>query len=226
MINFAYDFSFLFKIIKYVLIPVLLVVTLTSFIIMVYSKKVKKKDIERYNYLVEFWTTLLAILIVGGLFAVTLGFSISLSNTIRMYDLVKGHELIYYLVLATPILPLVFLIVYVYKIILTVINKPSENDKINNNQEDENDDEDEIPSDYKVDFTQINNDSNKEIDNNEFDLEKLNQDTEEENKDTKEDDEILVLDEENNVDNYDITKDEIDNTNDSQDSIEEEIEIL
>lgn len=129
MVNFKYDFTFLLKMIKFVFLPVLAVVILTAFIIMIYSKKVKEKDIKKYNYLVEFWTTLLAIMVIGALLAVTIGFSISLSRAIEMYNLVKGNEVIYYIVLAIPLVPLLFLVIYIYRIIVVLINKPKEEKK-------------------------------------------------------------------------------------------------
>lgn len=124
MVDFKYDFAFLIKMIKYVFLPVLAVVILTAFIIFIYSRSVKKKDIKRYNYLVEFWTTFLAILIIGSLFAVTVGFSVSLSNAIRMYNLVEGHEVIYYLVLGCPLIPLLFLVIYIYRMVIVLLSKP------------------------------------------------------------------------------------------------------
>lgn len=129
MINFKYDFSFLFTMIKFVFLPVLAIVIVTAIIIFAYSKKVKQQDIKKYNYLVEFWTTLLAILIIGALFAITIGFSMSLSKAIEMYDLVKGNEIIYYLVLVTPIIPLIFLAIYIYRMIIVILNKPKETPK-------------------------------------------------------------------------------------------------
>ena len=129
MVNFKYDFTFLLKMIKFVFLPVLAVVILTAFIIMIYSKKVKGKAIKNYNYLVEFWTTLLAIMVIGALLAVTIGFSISLSRAIEMYNLVKGNEVIYYIVLAIPLVPLLFLVIYIYRIIVVLINKPKEEKK-------------------------------------------------------------------------------------------------
>ena len=130
MINFKYDFSFLLQMIKYVFLPVLMVVILTAFIIYIYSRKVKKEDIKRYNYVVEFWTTLLAILIIGALFAVTVGFALSLSDTIEMYNLVEGNEIIYYLVLGTPLIPLIFLVAYAYRFINVLLSKPKSEKKI------------------------------------------------------------------------------------------------
>ena len=130
MVDFKYDFSFLIKMIKFVFLPVLAIVILTAFIIMIYSKKVKQKDIQRYNYLVEFWTTLLAIMVIGALLAVTIGFSISLSESIKLYNLVEGNEVIYYIVSATPLIPLLFLVIYIYRMIIVLINKPKKQRKI------------------------------------------------------------------------------------------------
>ena len=130
MVDVKYDFSFLIKMIKFVFLPVLAIVILTAFIIMIYSKKVKQKDIQRYNYLVEFWTTLLAIMVIGALLAVTIGFSISLSESIKLYNLVEENEVIYYIVLATPLIPLLFLVIYIYRMIIVLINKPKKQRKI------------------------------------------------------------------------------------------------
>lgn len=124
MVDFKYDFAFLLKMVKYVFLPVLAVVIVTAFIIFIYSRKVKKQDMQKYNYLVDFWTTFLAILIISSLFAVTVGFSMSLSNAIRMYNLVQGHEVIYYLVVCSPIIPLIFLVIYVYRLVIVLLNKP------------------------------------------------------------------------------------------------------
>ena len=130
MINFKYDFAFLFKMIKYVFLPVLAVVVITAFIIFIYSRNVKKKDIKRYNYLVELWTTLLAMLIIGSLFAVTIGFAISFSNSIKMYNLVEGNEAIYYLAICSPLLPLLFLVIYIYRMIVIILSKPKKQKEI------------------------------------------------------------------------------------------------
>ena len=138
MISLKYDFDFLFKLVKYVFIPVLALALIMAIVIFVYSKHVKKKDIEHYNYLVEFWTTLLAILVIGGLFAITIGFAISLTNTIKNYDLVETYKIIYYLVLATPLVPFFFLVYYIYRIVVTVSNKPDPNEYENNIEEVEN----------------------------------------------------------------------------------------
>lgn len=149
MVDITYDYSFLLKMIKTVFLPLLLITFVIGFIIFIYSRKVKKTNIEKYNFIVDFFTNLLAIIIVGSLFAVTLGFSFSLIDTINAYDLKKGHEVIYYLVFLAPVLPFCFLFVYLYKMILLIISIPKnkkrkiDNDKnlssdVNNNSNSSN----------------------------------------------------------------------------------------
>lgn len=161
MVTYAYDYSFLLKTLKYIFLPILAVVIIVGFIVFMYSRKTKKENIEKYNYIIDLWTTLLAITVIGALFAITLGFSLSLTKTIRIYDLIKGHEIIYYLVIATPVVPLIFLCIYLYKFVVTIFNKPktaikNEEKKVQNIIKEPEDIEDNHDIDYNIDFTNFN----------------------------------------------------------------------
>ncbi len=161
MVSYTYDYSFLLKTLKYIFLPILAIVAIVGFIVFMYSRRTKKDNIEKYNYIIDLWTTLLAIAIIGGLFAVTLGFSLSLTNTIRSYDLIKGHEVVYYIVLSTPVVPLIFLFIYLYRFIVTVYNKPKTEEKNENKQESEETQKTEeykekYDVDYDIDFTKFN----------------------------------------------------------------------
>lgn len=136
MVDFKYDFTFLFKMFKFIFLPILALSILVGFIIFIYSRNVKKKDIKKYNYIVDFWTTFIAIWIIGALFAVTVGFSISLTRAMVMYKLVEANQLVYYLILATPLVPLLFLAIYMYRITVILINKPNNETKNQINEED------------------------------------------------------------------------------------------
>lgn len=127
------DFDFFLELIKYVFIPILLVVILISIAIFIYSKTIKEKDIKRYNYVVNFWTSLAAIVIVGALFAITIGFSRSLINSLIAYKLVESNKSFYYIVMALPLFPFIFLILYVTKFIKVVMNKVSKTKKLDKN---------------------------------------------------------------------------------------------
>lgn len=157
-VGFTYDYSFLMKTLKYVLLPVMAIVVVVGFFVFIYSRRSKKDNIEKYNYVIDLWTTLIAIVVVGALLAVTLGFSLSLTNTIKSLNLIEGHELIYYIVLITPIVPGIFLLIYIYKFILTLANKPKNNEVAKEEQAtvlEEVEEEKEVV-DYNNDFTKFN----------------------------------------------------------------------
>ncbi len=220
MVDFKYDFSFLIKMIKFVFLPVLAVVILTAFIIFIYSKKVKKKDIKLYNYLVEFWTTLLAIMVIGSLSAVTIGFSVSLSKSIKMYNLVEGHEIIYYMVLLVPVIPLIFLCVYAYRIIIVLINKPKKEKNIEIPQDEI------VPEPSVIEKDELDNNINNEVSTNTDDFTpplvfsgnvQTNEEKEEDKIDNLNENDTIV-EEDNNLEQIK----ELDETSDTS----EEIEVL
>ena len=212
MVSFVYDYSFLLKTIKYILLPVIAIVAIVGFSVFIYSRKSKKENIEKYNYIIDLWTTLIAIVVVSTLFAITLGFSLSLTNTIKSLDLIKGHEIIYYIVIATPILPFIFLLIYLYTFILTIINRPKEDTSQNK-----------INSDNNIN---INDTGAKEENNYDIDFTRFN----EENSDKQ-----INIEEEKNTENNEVLDEGIDNeevlnlydlSDDNDDQKEEEIELL
>lgn len=116
MVDFRYNFSFFINAVKYGLLPILAVALFVAFLVFRYTRKLKSVDIEKYDYVVELWTTILAIVIICGLFIVTLGFSWSLSHVIKANELVKNNEIIYYLVITTPSIPFCFFVLYIYRV--------------------------------------------------------------------------------------------------------------
>lgn len=127
-----FDFSFFLELLKYIFLPVVIVVLVTGIAIAIYSASIKEKDIKRYNYVVSFWTCLLAVVIIGALTAITIGFSKSLTDSMIAYDLVANNQVFYNIVKFLPLFPLVFLILYIVKFVGIVLHKtpkPKELDK-------------------------------------------------------------------------------------------------
>lgn len=118
MVNMNFDFSFMLKLVIYILLPILLVVLLGLFLINRYSKKIQGKNTDFYNYTMEYYASLLAMVIVGILLAVVSGFSISFTQTMRIKDIVVGNEGIYYILMLIPTIPLTFLLYYIRKFIV------------------------------------------------------------------------------------------------------------
>lgn len=118
-----FDFSFFLELLKYIFIPVVIVVIVTGIAIAIYSSTIKEKDIKRYNYVVGFWSCLLAIVIIGALTAITIGFSKSLTDSMVAYDLVANNRMFYNIVKFLPLFPIVFLILYIGKFVRIVLHK-------------------------------------------------------------------------------------------------------
>lgn len=125
-----FDLSLFLDLVKYVFIPVLIIVVIMGIAIFIYSGSIKEKDIKRYNYVTNFWTCLLANVIIGGLLAITIGFSISITNSMVVYHLVENNKTFYYIVMALPLFPLAFLILYIVKFIKVVLSKNKDLDYI------------------------------------------------------------------------------------------------
>lgn len=122
--KFVYDFDFLFKLIKNIFVPVLAIVILTAIIVALYARKYKKTDIERYKYITNLWTNVLAIFVIGGLFALCIGFSMSVISSMQENDLISSNQGLYYLFLCTPFVPLLFLLVYLVRFMKTIKYRP------------------------------------------------------------------------------------------------------
>lgn len=118
-----FDLSLFMDLVKYVFIPVLIIVVIMGIAIFIYSGSIKEKDIQRYNYVTNFWTCLLANVVIGGLLAITIGFSVSITNSMVVYHLVEDNRTFYYIVMALPLFPLAFLILYIVKFIKVVLSK-------------------------------------------------------------------------------------------------------
>lgn len=118
-----FDLSLFMDLVKYVFIPVLIIVVIMGIAIFIYSGSIKEKDIKRYNYVTNFWTCLLANVVIGGLLAITIGFSVSITNSMVVYHLVEDNRTFYYIVMALPLFPLAFLILYIVKFIKVVLTK-------------------------------------------------------------------------------------------------------
>ncbi len=129
-VTMRFDLSLFLDLVKYVFVPVLIIVVVMGIAIFIYSGSIKEKDINRYNYVTNFWTCLLANVVIGGLLAITIGFSVSITNSMVVYHLVDENRTFYYIVMALPLFPLAFLILYIVKFIKVVLSKKKDLDYI------------------------------------------------------------------------------------------------
>ena len=112
-----FDFIFFTKLILYILVPVILVVGIGSFLTKKYSKRVSKNNISYYNYTMDYLSALIAIVVVIVLLVIVGCFSFYFAHVMRIKHVITGNEIVYYIVLFTPIVPLTFLLFYARKLI-------------------------------------------------------------------------------------------------------------
>lgn len=125
----TYSVSFFIKLLFWLFIPILLVVAIASFLIHKYSKK----DKEQVQVKKEAYSALLAILVVGVLLAIVIGFSVTFTSILKSRNLIKGNEIIYYFIFITPLIPFTFLVYYIRKLVQVIVkekNKLKEEEEI------------------------------------------------------------------------------------------------
>lgn len=114
----GFDFNFFMKLVFFILIPIILVVILGYLAIKYHSDKIEDKNSPLYNYSMEYYSSILAMGIVGVLLAVVTGFSFSFIHTMEIKNLVSNNQMIYYAFMLLPILPLSFFIYYLRRFIV------------------------------------------------------------------------------------------------------------
>lgn len=111
----TYSVSFLLKLLLWVFVPVLIIVVIASILLRNYSKKLKAGDKNEYK--IDLYSSILAILIVGALLAIVIGFSITFTSNLKERNLVENNKILYYFILITPLIPFTGIIYYIRKIV-------------------------------------------------------------------------------------------------------------
>lgn len=127
-----YDIPYLKVIMTYVLIPVVIIVLIAGVCLFFYSKKQKDHEDPHYNFVMDFWSSLIGIIVTAAILALAIGFSVAMTEKMREYHLVEEKKMLYYLLRYFVILPFVFVIWYIVKFIKTIYYKIQDN-KINSN---------------------------------------------------------------------------------------------
>lgn len=131
--NLIYDSDFVKKMAILILVPVVCVVAFTVFCLFIYSLTNKEHNSPRYNYIMNFYSCLIGVVLVSLLLAVSIGFSYNFIEFMKINQLNGEFKNVYYIVYALPFLPLITLFIILVKFIKVVMNRP-EKEEINNNE--------------------------------------------------------------------------------------------
>lgn len=116
IINFSKENFFMLM--KWVFIPVSVMVVIVGLIALIYKKV--SKNTNRTNRMIDFFTSLLAIVVTSLLLVIVVSFAISFIETMRERNLIEANKLIYYLILFIPIIPFSFLVYCIVKFAKTI----------------------------------------------------------------------------------------------------------
>lgn len=137
IINFNQE-NFL-KLLKWIFIPVAVIIVVVGIISIIYKKVSKNK--KNSSRIIDLFTSLLSIVITSLLLVIVINFSLSFIETMKSKGLVEGNEIIYYLILFIPIIPFLFLIYCIVKFAKAIALGHQEeiiNDEIKNQEQEEN----------------------------------------------------------------------------------------
>lgn len=107
----------------YVIIPLLILLVLFFIGVKIYEHRNKKKDLNRTNYVINYWSNVMGIIFTSILLSVSIGFSLAFTENVRVLDAIEENIFFYYFFMVFPVFPLFFLVFYITKFITNIRKK-------------------------------------------------------------------------------------------------------
>lgn len=121
-IKFIYDIPYIKEIIGYLLIPFLIFIIICSSILLIYSKCTKDHENPLYKYRINLASLIVSILLIMVFLAILVGFSIAFNEQLKT---TSNTVTLSYFVIASPIIPIIAILILFAKMIRLMKNKPS-----------------------------------------------------------------------------------------------------
>lgn len=118
-LQLLYNFSYFRILFYYVLIPIIVIVSITGISLVKYSKEHKDHNNMKYIYVVNFWSYLIAIVLCCTILSLSLGFALAVLKLSNYYAVSK----IMYLLYLCPLIPFSLLVFFCFKIIKLILSK-------------------------------------------------------------------------------------------------------
>lgn len=134
-----------------VFIPILIIVIIVGIVLGLYKKNAEKKGIKGYNNRINFHASLISIVVTLVLLALTVIFSVNFINVMKSEGLVQTNKIIYYLIILSPVIPFIFLIYLITRLVKYIPD--DEDEKETKNEENKADIKNE---DFSNDLEDIN----------------------------------------------------------------------
>ena len=107
----------------YVIIPLIIILIIFFIGTKIYEHYNKKKDLNRTNFVINYWSNVMGIIFTSILLSVSIGFSLAFTENVRALDAIDENIFFYYFFMVFPLFPLFFLIFYISKFIINIKRK-------------------------------------------------------------------------------------------------------
>lgn len=120
----------------YVMIPLTIILVLFYLFTKIYLVKRRNANINHTNYVINYWSNFLGIFFAAILLSVSIGFAAAFIKTLDELAIVDENIFLYYFFMFFPIVPFIFLLIYIRKF-LKNIKKKEELEKRDENGKEE-----------------------------------------------------------------------------------------
>ena len=107
----------------YIIIPLLVILVLFFIGTKIYEHRNKDKDLNRTNFVINYWSDVIGIIFTAILLSVSIGFSLAFTENVRALNAIEENIFFYYFFMVFPLFPLFFLIFYIVKFINNIRRK-------------------------------------------------------------------------------------------------------
>ena len=116
-----------------VIIPLLIILVLFFIGTKIYEHRNKDKDLNRTNFVINYWSNVMGIIFTAILLSVLIGFFLAFTENVRALNAIEENIFFYYFFMVFPLFPLFFLIFYIVKFINNIRRKEKlDKEKIGN----------------------------------------------------------------------------------------------
>ena len=107
----------------YIIIPLLIILVLFFIGTKIYEHRTKDIDLNRTNFVINYWSNVMGIIFTAILLSVSIGFSLAFTENVRALNAIEENIFFYYFFMVFPLFPLFFLIFYIVKFINNIRRK-------------------------------------------------------------------------------------------------------
>ncbi len=107
----------------YIIIPLLVILVLFFIGTKIYEHHNKDKDLNRTNFVINYWSNVMGIIFTAILLSVSIGFSLAFTENVRALNAIEENIFFYYFFMVFPVFPLFFLVFYIVKFITNIRRK-------------------------------------------------------------------------------------------------------